>query len=69
MTETQLKFIVEEARILDKDSRVAIARILFQHDPTCLQDKSDGTRVILNNISDDVINKICIFIENKLQSL
>lgn len=69
MSELEMKFIMNEGKIMDKSSRITIAKMLYQNDPSCLQDKQDGTRVVLNNVSPETITLIYNFIKNKLKSL
>lgn len=68
MSEIKMQSIVQDAPNLDKDSRVTVAKIIYRHDPNLLFFKIDGSRCILNNLPENVINEIYNFIENKLRS-
>lgn len=68
MSEIKMQSIVQNAPNLNLENRKAVAKIIYRHDPKVLFFKIDGSRCILNNLPEEVINEMYNFIENKLRS-
>lgn len=61
-----MEFICCESRDLDQDSMIQIMSIIHNTHPDQIKKCPDGSRIVLNNLSIDVLKKLYTFIKNQL---
>jgi hypothetical protein len=60
------EIIINEIMFLSIEDKIEILKIVNRADPSQIYKCSDGTRIRLNNLSDDVIKNIYTFVKHKL---
>lgn len=63
--EAKMEFVRDERCRLRHDDLKAIAKILYRHDPKCMNYSATGVRVNLNKLPDSVLNNIHAFVRAK----
>jgi len=62
------QFICDNVIYLSKDDKLELLKIIKRHDGLLLKKFSDGTRIILNKLPDEVVKSIYNLIQYKLKA-
>ena len=66
---TKKTYIITEARNLDYDDKLYVLDILRQHIPIkCIKQHADGSRINLDRLEENIINKIYHIIVTKIKA-
>lgn len=61
------EFICQESRDLDIDSLIKLGSIVYEYNPDKIKDCPDGCRILLDDLPEDILKQMSIFIQNQLE--